>query len=219
VRSAAADVHPRAAARRGAGAEPLRPDGAGAPARVHRRLDLNPARPPATLWHGATCNLLVPKALWERLGPFCEDLGGGEDTVLTAAAGRAGLLRFAPAAVVTHQNRTRWSRVIGHQLELGRFTARVARRSPHRRRALVRYPPLAPLALAGRLVSLYIRAAQSGPPLLLRALRLLPATALLLGAWAWGLTSEGVRLDWRAWRSRASSSARGGLQRSRRPSK
>lgn len=158
-------------------------------------VDLHPRRPARTLWHGATCNLLVPRRLWRELGPFPEDMGGGEDTALTVAAHRRGLLRFAPGAVVVHQNRTTWLEVTRHQLAFGRFTARLARRSPYRFRLLVRYSPLAPLAWLGRLLTAYWRMAQCDRRLLMRGVALLPAVATLLGCWAWGLAAEGARLD------------------------
>ncbi len=118
--------------------------------------------PPDTLWHGATCNLLVPRSLWDELGPFPEDLDGGEDTQLTMAARSRGRFRFAPDAVVTHQNRTRWSEVIAHQVTFGRFTARLGRRGAYRWLPLVRYTPLAPMAVLGRLASIYTRVGAMG---------------------------------------------------------
>ena len=120
-------------------------------------LDLHPARPPHTLWHGATCNLLVPRDLWELLGPFPEDLEGGEDTLLTVAARGLDRFVFAPDARVTHLNRTQWSSVFRHQVSFGRFTARLARRSPYKWRPLVRFTALAPIAVLGRIFSIYAR--------------------------------------------------------------
>jgi GT2 family glycosyltransferase len=158
-------------------------------------VDLHPRRPIRTLWHGATCNLLVPRRAWHELGPFPEDMDGGEDTALTVAARRQGLLRFAPGAVVVHQNRTTWSEVTQHQLAFGRFTARLARRSPYRFRPLVRYSPLAPVAWLGRLCAAYWRIATVDRQLLARGIALLPAVATLLGCWAWGLAIEGGALD------------------------
>jgi glycosyltransferase involved in cell wall biosynthesis len=158
-------------------------------------LDLHPARPSRTLWHGATCNLLIPRGLWREFGPFPEDLGGGEDTLLTVAARSRGLFRFAPEAAVVHQNRTSWVAVIRHQVEFGRFTARLVRRSPYRARVLVRYPPLAPLAFLARWASIYARAARWDGRLLAKAVVLAPGVIVLLVSWTVGLVLEGVRLD------------------------
>jgi len=161
-------------------------------------FDLHPARPPETVWHGATCNLLVPRDLWEANGPFPEDMGGGEDTLLTVALRRAGRFRFSPDALITHRNRTRLLTVLAHQYELGRFTARLGRRSPYRLRFLVRYSPLAPVAAAGRTVSLLARVAAWTPADLPRVLRLLPGITLAFAAWGAGLGIEGAILDARA---------------------
>jgi glycosyltransferase involved in cell wall biosynthesis len=158
-------------------------------------FDLHPRRPPRTAWHGATCNLAVPRDLWDELGPYPEDMGGGEDTVLTVAARELGRFRFAPAATIVHRNRTSLPVVLAHQQELGRFTAHVGRRSAYKLRPLVRYSPLAPIAAVLRVASLYARVAAWTPRELPRALRLLPMIIAAYAAWGAGLLSEGARLD------------------------
>jgi len=171
-------------------------------------LDLHPARPPRTAWHGATCNLAMPRELWDELGPYPEDMGGCEDTLLTVAARGRGRFAFRPSALVTHHNRTDLGVVLAHQRELGRFTARLGRRSPYKLRPLVRYSPLAPLAAVGRVVSLYARVAAWAPRDLARAVRLAPMVVAAVAAWGAGLLSEGLRLDLAAVRSVASGSRR-----------
>jgi hypothetical protein len=122
-------------------------------------------------------------------------MGGGEDTLLTVAARQMGRFRFAPAATITHRNRTSLPVVLSHQKELGRFTAHLGRRSPYKLRPLVRYSPLAPVAAMLRVVSLYARVAAWTPRELARAIRLLPMVVAAFAAWGAGLFSEGVRLD------------------------
>ncbi len=167
-------------------------------------FDFHPARPPRTAWQGATCNLLLPRALWQEYGPFPEDMGGCEDTLLTVAIRDAGRLRFSPDAVISHRNRTRLRTVLAHQFELGRFTARLGRRGPCRLRFLVRYTPLAPVAAGGRVVSLFARVAAWTPADLPKTLRLLPGIVAAFTAWGAGLGFEGATLDWRALRGRRS---------------
>lgn len=161
-------------------------------------LDLHPARPPRTAWHGATCNLLVPRALWERYGPFPEDLGGGEDTLLTVRARGEGQFAFAPAADVTHLNRTRVLEVVAHQYGIGKFTAHLGRLGPYKLRPLVRYTALAPLAAAGRVVSIYARVIGWMRGSRLRAAAVFPFVVACMTAWGAGLAVEGRRLDRRA---------------------
>jgi glycosyltransferase involved in cell wall biosynthesis len=157
-------------------------------------LDLAPERPPASADHGATCNLYVPRALWARYGPFPEDMGGGEDTLLTGTAHREGVFLFAPDAPVTHLNRTRLGDVLAHQWAFGRFTARLARRDPELRYGwLQRSVPLAPVAAAGRLASIARRSAWL-PGFRRRWLRVAPAVAAAVGAWGAGLAAEGLAL-------------------------
>ncbi len=158
-------------------------------------LDLHPDRPPSTAWHGATCNLLVPRSLWEELGPFPEDMGGGEDTLFTVQARSIGRFVFAPEAHVLHLNRTTWRAVIRHHLQIGRFAAHLGRRSAYKLRPLVRYTPLAPIATVGRVVSLYLRVAAWDRRLFVRALALLPMVVVTIGAFGVGLASEGMRID------------------------
>ena len=158
-------------------------------------LDLHPRRPPRTAWHGATCNLLVPRTVWDRHGPFPEDLEGGEDTLLTGALRAEGAFVFEPAAQVLHQNRTEWAAVYEHQVMFGRFTAHLGRRGPYKLRPLVRYTVLAPVAGAGRVVSLYLRVFFWAPELKWPAVKSLPLIVAVLSGWTSGLVAEGLRLD------------------------
>lgn len=157
-------------------------------------LDLVPTRPSVTAVHGATCNLLVPRSLWEQLGPWREDLGGGEDTLLTGAAVRAGRFLFAPAARVRHLNRTAPLAVLRHQLEFGRFTARLARADPALRfGCLQRSAGLAPVAVAGRVVSILVRARCWRAVPSWRLAVLTPSICCAVAAWGAGLAIELVR--------------------------
>jgi GT2 family glycosyltransferase len=158
-------------------------------------LDLHPGRPVRTAWHGATCNLLLPRALFELHGPFAEDMTGGEDTLLTVALRELGLFVFAPDAPITHLNRTTARQMLVHQYEFGRFTAQLGRRSAYKLRPLVRYWPLAPAAVAGRLVSAYGRVAAWYRGGRVRAVLALPLVVAGLASWGAGLMAEGLRLS------------------------
>lgn len=161
-------------------------------------LDLHPARPPRSAWHGATGNLLVPRALWEELGPFPTDMGGGEDTVVTVAARARGLFRFCGAAPATHLNRTTWREVLPHQYDIGLFTAHLGRRTPYKWRFLVRYTALAPLAVLGRIQSVYARIWAWDRESRYKSIVLFPAVVVALCVWGAGLFVQGARLDARS---------------------
>jgi hypothetical protein len=103
---------------------------------------------------------------------------------------------------VVHHNRTTLRAVVEHQAMFGRFTAHLGRRGPYKLRPLVRYTPLAPVAAAGRLVSIYARVFAWAPELRGRALRLLPAVVVTLAAWGAALAAEGARIDVRSLRAR-----------------
>ncbi|MEA2447850.1 MAG: glycosyltransferase AglE [Actinomycetota bacterium] len=165
-------------------------------------IDLHPKRRPATAWHGATANMLIPSGLWQTFGPFVEDLDGGEDTLISVAARRQDRFRFVPSAKVWHFNRTRLSEVLSHQVSIGRFGARLARRSPMKFGFLLRYTALAPLAVIGRVISIYSRVVSWGRELTLRSIIGFPIVIACLLAWGWGLAKEGATLDVRGTRAR-----------------
>jgi GT2 family glycosyltransferase len=158
-------------------------------------LDLHPERPPRTAWHGALCNLLIPRTVWERHGPFPENWRGGEDTYFTVQMRLRGLYVFTGAARVVHMNRTEMGRALPHQYNLGKYAALLGRHSPYKMRPLVRYTPLAPIAVVGRVVSLYARVAGWMPRELIRTIALFPLIVLNLIAWGAGLIAGGLELD------------------------
>ena len=158
-------------------------------------LDLHPRRPARTAWHGATCNLLLPRPLWNRWGPFPEDMDGGEDTLLTLRLREQGRFVFAPDAPVIHLNRTAPTAMLAHQYRFGRFTARLARRGRVKLRPLTSRWQLAPVAVAGRLVSTYARVAAWYAGGRLWAFALMPLVVAGLVSWGVGLMVEGRRLD------------------------
>jgi hypothetical protein len=154
-------------------------------------FDLNPARPRPSL-HGATCNLLVPRTVWDAYGPFPEGMEGCEDTLLTTRLRESGLLRFAPEACVTHLNRRRLGAVLGHQRAKGATHARLA--------VELDSAPPAPVASGlrvtlRRVAYLYRRVAAWTPAELGRALRLAPLVLTAFAAWGLGLIAESLRLQ------------------------
>lgn len=167
--------------------------------------DLCPARPPAGAWHGALCNLLIPRSLWERFGPF-DAFVGGHDTAITTRAREQGAFVFAPRAQVTHLNRTDRRVVIRHQRQLGKFAAHVARSGvPYRGGMLVRRTVLAPVAAVARFAAAEIRAVRWLRGQRIRCVVLAPFLMVLFAAWGVGLAVEGWQID----RERRSGGVRG----------
>lgn len=165
-------------------------------------LDFHPSRPAASASHGALCNMFIPGSIWEREGPFEHDSLGGEDTVLSMRMKKEGLFRFVPEATVTHLNRTGFTEVFGHQIFMGRSAARLARGRAYKYSSLVRLTILAPVAVGGRMVSIYARALRWLPRHRLQTIGLFPFVLCLVLAWGIGVVREGWRMDLRALRAK-----------------
>jgi glycosyltransferase involved in cell wall biosynthesis len=156
-------------------------------------LDLHPRRPPGSAWHGATCNLAVPRALWEQFGPLVDVLPGDRevgsaDTAFTLQLANAGQFTFCAAARIRHMNRTNLRAVLVHQRKLGQNVAALARNSsafPYRN--LVRRSWAAPLIVGARWLSLWRRLLSWRVGLAGSAATLTGHLALGLGAWGVGL--------------------------------
>ena len=150
--------------------------------------DLAPARRDPSE-HGATCNLLVPRRLWQRYGPFPDDLEGCEDTWLTRRLQADGLLRFSRFAAVRHLNRTRLREVLRHQHALGGAHARLAARTGElgSTRSSVKLT-------AGRVRYLYGTMRSREPRALPGALSLAPLVLATFAAWGAGYEQEAGRL-------------------------
>jgi glycosyltransferase involved in cell wall biosynthesis len=159
-------------------------------------VDLHPSRPPEHAWHGALCNLYVPKDLWDRFGPFPEHMLAGEDTAFTTLLRANGLFAFEPKARIAHMNRTDFSAVMIHHFFMGKSAAELGRVSPHYKyRALVRYTILAPVAALGRVASVYARAFAWMKGERLRAGLGFPVVVAALMSWGGGLFIRGLQLD------------------------
>lgn len=156
-------------------------------------FDLSPARIGPSE-HGATCNLLLPRQLWETFGPFPEDMDGCEDTWLTQRLLAAGLLRFSGRAIVYHMNRGALHEVLAHQYRLGRSHARLAAKQDAELGS-----PIADAvtATAGRIRYLYRMLKRWAPEELGRATRLGPLVIAVFAAWGTGLAVESLRLGQR----------------------
>lgn len=153
-------------------------------------FDLTPARTEQSE-HGATCNLLLPRELWEAYGPFPEEMEGCEDTWLTKRLVADGRLRFAPEAVVHHLNRQRMSAVLSHQYALGASHARLAVTQGAAGGSLL----AGATATLGRIRYLYRMLARWTPSELARARLLAPFVIAGFVAWGAGLTRESLRIE------------------------
>jgi glycosyltransferase involved in cell wall biosynthesis len=152
-------------------------------------FDLSPARTEPSQ-HGATCNLLLPRVLWDHYGPFPEGMNGCEDTWLTTRLIGHDLLRFAPDAVVHHLNRQRMRAVMAHQYALGASHARLAETQD----ALSSSPLKDVAATVERIRYLYRMVARWTPCELGRARMLAPLVVAGFCAWGAGLSSESWRI-------------------------
>jgi cellulose synthase/poly-beta-1,6-N-acetylglucosamine synthase-like glycosyltransferase len=141
-------------------------------------------RPRLPMLHGATCNLLLRRAVLDSSG-FPEDVWPGEDTIVTFRLGAGGRLAFAPRARIRHQGRTRFRDFVTHQSQLGASFACVCAvvEFPYRGLARRRYAPLLP---ALRLFAV-ARRVRGNPAAIRAALRVSPLIAIGAVAWSTGL--------------------------------
>ncbi len=141
--------------------------------------------------YGVTCNLLVRRDAFERVGGFPAEVWPGEDTIFTFRLAEQGRLGFAPRARVRHLNRTGLRDFVRHQYRLGTSFSEVCQYIAFPNRRFTRLP-FAPVAGILRLPSLGLRLARwkalprANPALL---------PLVLLGACTWsaGLTSAAMR--------------------------
>lgn len=153
-------------------------------------FDLHPARPRPPL-HGATCNLLIPRPVWDAHGPFREGMLGCEDTLLTTGVREAGLFRFAPEARVRHVNRRERAAVLAHQRVKGATHAQLDVELD----AVADAPVAAGVRRAlGRVVYLYKSVAEWDRSEFGRAVRLSPLVLAAFAAWGQGFIRESRRL-------------------------
>jgi len=136
------------------------------------------------LLHGATCNLLLRRAVLEGAG-FPEDVWPGEDTIVTFRLGAEGRLAFAPRARIRHTGRTRFRDFLDHQRQLGAAFGTVCETVdfPFGSLARRRYGPLLP---AFRVVGV-VRRIRGNRPVIKAALRASPLIAIGAVAWSTGL--------------------------------
>jgi glycosyltransferase involved in cell wall biosynthesis len=152
-------------------------------------LDLHPLRPPASIRHGAGCNLGMPKSVWDRheagqmVSDDIDDVDSA-DTVLTTRARSDEGLAFVPAARVVHYNQTRFNDMMHHQFRLGRSAAYAARSIPVPLPRLMQTRFGAPAVVVARWISLWRRILVWPVGLTLRAIVL--SAYLWLGLCAWG---------------------------------
>jgi glycosyltransferase involved in cell wall biosynthesis len=152
-------------------------------------FDLSPGRTEPSE-HGATCNLLMPRLLWDCYGPFPDAMNGCEDTWLTTRLLRDGRLRFAPEAVVHHLNRQRMREVLVHQYALGGSHARLAEKQDALSSSLLQDVAVT----VERIRYLYRMLARWTPSELGRARVLAPLVVAGFCAWGVGLSFESWRI-------------------------
>jgi GT2 family glycosyltransferase len=138
--------------------------------------------------HAATCNFLVRREAFERLGGFAEDVWTGEDTLLTGPLGREGRLLFAREARVTHVNRTHLRGLLRDQHKHGVGVVSISRRGDFEH-GWVNRPALAPLSLTVKVLGV-VRVNAGRCRSLARLVRHSPVVVVGLAAWFAGLVGS-----------------------------
>ncbi|HLK10805.1 MAG TPA: glycosyltransferase [Candidatus Binatia bacterium] len=151
-----------------------------------------PELPGGPIWFALSGNTILPRAAYERYGPFVE-VRAAEDVVfsrrLVAAGGR---ILFVPELRVYHDNRQRLGPFLRNQVTLGRHTA-IARRLVRfaDSRSLLPFYLLLPVAPFAKLAKIALRFARRRPALLGRLMRELPLVGVGLAAYGMGQVGGG----------------------------
>lgn len=156
--------------------------------------EFNHVRPQELTNHWITCNVTLKRELWDRFGPFPEDLWPGDDVIVAQAAAAAGeKTLFVPELSLAHVNRSSLRALLPHARKLGWGSAQIRRRLPSAPNEwMVRYPlsVLAlPLAHPLRTLGCFLK---WRPLAALKALPLLPFMSLICVWWSRGFW-EGAR--------------------------
>jgi glycosyltransferase involved in cell wall biosynthesis len=130
-----------------------------------------------------SCNLSFKRALLERHGPFPE-VSWGEEYILNRRI--PGGIRYAPAMLVTHVNRTAPGETVRHARKVGAGCA-LSRRATGEHRVLFVVRPLIALLVPWRLAATAARSARAGA--FLAFLRASPMVLVDLVAWTAGFWS------------------------------
>jgi glycosyltransferase involved in cell wall biosynthesis len=144
--------------------------------------------------HGATGSLLIPRGLWDKYGPFREDMSATQDTLLTLRMAEDGLLTIANDAAVAHLGRTALASVLTRQFRQGKNIARFGQQHKGAWWPWLQQPLLAPVVAGGRLLLLYARIVRRAPKELPMALACSPIVAAAFACWGVGLFAEGLSL-------------------------
>ncbi len=150
--------------------------------------DFKPGRPAGPAAHFPSCNMVLPRSIFETLQGFREDVAVGEDTLLTQLAHQkwpVGLY-FHPRLIVFHTGRTSWPGFARHQRSFGNSRARYGLNMSAGYERLARHPSLAGLVVLRRFAYLALRTIQWDLPALPAFVLLSPLTLIGLAFWAQG---------------------------------
>jgi glycosyltransferase involved in cell wall biosynthesis len=145
-----------------------------------------PESPERPMWFALSGNLLMPRAAYDRYGPFVE-IRAAEDLIFSRRAMQRGArVLFYPRLLVFHDNRQDVARYLRNQRLLGRYTAMARRVVPFADSASPRlFVLLLPVAPAAKLAKIVLRMWRWAPRPVTTLLRELPL--VLLGVLAYGV--------------------------------
>ncbi|WP_164844071.1 glycosyltransferase family 2 protein [Croceicoccus ponticola] len=138
-----------------------------------------PWRPAGEQNGGASCNMMVRRSDFEKVGGFDGSQRIGEDTLLLRNLRNLGLKQYLnPDAVVGHYNLTGIRLFSQHQYNHGLYFSNVRKKVEMPGSALVRHPPLAALLFAPKAAVVLRRMAQDRGGRVARILRYGPGVLL-----------------------------------------
>jgi len=137
-----------------------------------------------------TCNFIITKKIFEKIGGFDATLFAGEDTLFCYNASQHTTLFFDNSILVSHCNREQFSKFIKHHLSFGRHSSNLRKKIKIPGSILARYPLLTMVVPVVRLARISMRMLRWNKKYLLPFVITSPLLLMGVAIWSVGFMKE-----------------------------
>lgn len=157
---------------------------------------VHPYMPERPIEGGASANMFLSRALYEKVGGFSAELTRSVDVEFLARCRGVGAATiFVPDVVVSHRNIGGFAHCLRHAYRLGAGSAKVRRITPLRGELAVRWPLLAPFLAPARLAMILYRIARWGRGVRRWGALCYPGLVVTITAWTLAFFLQAVGSD------------------------